>query len=813
MDQVSPSKPSIRDRLAAMRAKRKEKRHHHHRPPFLPHQSQVPTQPFIQNPIPKTSSPLPPQVPQPTPLPPPQVTQPLPTPSQVTQPLPTPSQVPQPTPLPPPSQPIAQPTPPVIPSTQEPPMETQTEAQDLNAQPSFRSPSQPKEERKSPSKNPQAVSAPQLGSVGSASVRSEDSRSVVSERSEESREPPTPKSSGSSSKPDSSKDDVVDSIISTIGANETRLTIGADDDDIDALLKDMGKGDQTKPLIAPPSDPEETLPAKFLEATSYGVDHPMLSHLPTSAEDISERLGGVFRDADKTNSAWASVPSSVLATASSRCSTCISSLESQLQTLLTQLTTCVASVGSLKLELPTDSPEIVRDIVGKIEPVLTQTETFLARLVKYKETSLKSLNGQVKEQLAFYRSLRGKIHQRVKTELEGVRSQVEEKEKGVMAETKESLVKVQPVLLNLLTSALSGLEGFTSELDHLKTVLKRLSSQDSTLPVLDKVHEATSQSTVLEALVKGFQEECQKDASHLLKWTALSHLIGQLKGWPSVIDPILEFLSTPTRTTLPSVGESQAKWNEARRKLAAAHAELEKEEAKDSAPKDEGNELERLLATSEAPAMSRRTILQEAIKRLTKAKTLASRQLLSGILLSKKAEFERYRTHFGEIVARLERIVPLVKRCVARHTRQKTVLGVQLQEMVTLLEESTGEELQRLRDATCKAMQTMIGTVNLSLAQTCKAADQSVINLVAYMKQIMLVGVPLTDSSFSVWNPVTLPSTPMPDSSAVTTSLRSIFDRVHLFIKECEKIQELQTTHQKESWKGLFLSIQEGLRN
>ena len=162
--------------------------------------------------------------------------------------------------------------------------------------------------------------------------------------------------------------------------------------------------------------------------------------------------------------------------------------------------------------------------------------------------------------------------------------------------------------------------------------------------------------------------------------------------------------------------------------------------------------------------------------------------------------------------SRLSKVSKVIKGVTEKYVRQRTMLGMQLEQMVAMLEESIKDERLQLVRATCRSIGSLVESVNTSLRESCKAADMAILNLVNYMKNMVLVGLPLVDSSLFAIHPTSvgtggsqLFSEKLENkvfqghNTGSALGLKRVFEEVKVFVKECETLQRLLQQHETQS--------------
>jgi hypothetical protein len=314
-----------------------------------------------------------------------------------------------------------------------------------------------------------------------------------------------------------------------------------------------------------------------------------------------------------------------------------------------------------------------------------------------------------------------------------------------------------------------------------------------------------------------------------------------LDKWPQALANLKHHLES-AQTTTPSLQECKEKWALTKRLLASKLAEgppPQREETTKASENENENELDALLAeASEDKKGDERENYTKDVERLKRAKTLAGNLLLSCVLLSYKEGLGEMEGEMKSETERLSKVSKVVKGLTERYVRQRTMLGMQLEQMVLMLEESVKEEKIQLVRATCRSIGTLVESVNVSLRESCKSADLAILNLVNYMKNMVLVGLPLVDSSlFSsnhmggsspMNNQKPIPLLGMKSSNTGASNqatilaghedgtalgLKRVFEEVKVFVKECETLQSILQRHEAESWKSMFATIPASLSN
>ena len=577
------------------------------------------------------------------------------------------------------------------------------------------------------------------------------------------------------------------------------------DAELEALLGGLTEGPKPTSL---PTSPNHS------SASTHPSIHPLTLALPSSADELVDNLGALLRDSDSTKSKWSTMSRGELVVLSQTCKGCVQRLEGEMQGLVANLATCVMSIENIRLTEATESTGLAKETLDRIRPVITQTQEMLQRLVVHRKHVLTSLATRIQEQTKFYKTLKGQQREKTLKELEGFKGQTEANQKVIEGETLEALEKVKPVLIKVLEGVRERLTQSKERVGRFGEILTRLgdhgSSVDTDAKIVELVHPLEAKLRIFDEMVQEYETKLKNDPRHLLHYTALAHLKDELAKWPESLAPLHGFLAT-AKTNVPSLEECKQKWALAKRLLKEAQARQDREDVETK--REEAGEVSELDVLLSGKVKSGGEG-EKDVERLQKAKVLASRMLLSRVLLNYKATLTAMQESMERDVAHADKVSKVVKTLTERYVRRRTMLGMQLEQMVLMLEESVKEETVQLVRATCRSIGSMVESVNISLRESCKEADLAILNLVNYMKNMVIVGLPLVDSSlfkkaYETHRSHDLGGTTCtkvpPDTSSL--ALRRVFDQVQVFVKECETLQTLLQRHEAESWKSMFASV------
>jgi hypothetical protein len=608
--------------------------------------------------------------------------------------------------------------------------------------------------------------------------------------------------------------DPLDKIIEQVEFNdEGRLQIGHDvsDTELEKLLAGLDKPRQ------PISTKDPDMHPTYLTRPT----HPLTVSLPSTADQLVENLGTLLRENESAHSKWGALSKQELRALGGTCDGCVEKIQHEIQGLLSTLSSCVMSIETIRFN--PGAGGIAKETLDRVKPIVGQTQDMLQRLVAHRRHVLETLASRIRAQTEFYSSLKTQLQTKTLKELQGFKDQSEAKQKIIESDVLEALTRVQPLLGRVLEGICGGFDKIKEKMGRFTEVAERLGQnkgRDETAEKLKSlVHPIEAKIEVMGEMIKGFQTKLEEDPRTLMHYTALERMEEELKKWPDSLVDLKDYLETSHLST-PSLEECKTKWALAKRLLAAKKAE--------GPPSDEDleegrSELDRLLS-GHGDKDGKEKYAKE-VQRLERAKELAGQLLLSCVLLSYRGGITAMEGEMEREHARLVKVGRVVKGLTERYVRQRTILGMQLEQMVLMLEESVKDERVQLVKATCRSIGSLVESVNLSLRESCKSADLAIRNLVNYMKNMVLIGLPLVDSSlFSGGGFQVKPLTTMtPDSrhQALGTGdqghrghedgsalgLKRVFEEVKVFVKECERLQTLLKTHEEESWKSMFVAI------
>lgn len=603
--------------------------------------------------------------------------------------------------------------------------------------------------------------------------------------------------------------------------NNITLNINTTDEEIDNMLRNIDKS-ITHPPSNTPDQNNSHGQTTFMNSGAHVSSsvHSILTALPASSTDFIDSLPSMFRDVRSTSSKWSKISKTEIASAVQECRTVLRKTDTDIHSLFESLSACVMAIEGTRMH-ETSENNTVCNVVQRIRPVIQQTQNILQRLVAHRRHMLVTLSVRVAEHCRFYESLRTKQTKHTRSEIERYTRQASEKNDLIDHETASVLEKTRPILIRVLTSINVGISDVKNRVEKCGGVIEKLNPKDFVVvqPVLAKLD-------TLQTIVKGFVEKNkhvgQGDPS--VRYGTIASIHKNLTEWSDSLAPLKKYLSS-TSNDVPTAEECKDKWETAKRLYneAVHKKELLKASAVGNENESDGDSslADKINGRSELDILLSGTISHDpddTIKRLERAKELASNLMLSRCLVNYKTVVDTLNTKLDGEIKNIGKLAHIVKFHTEKHIRKRSMIGMQLEQMLHILEESVKEESEQLAIATSSAIVSTVSTTSTTLRESCREANLAVMNLVNYIRNMVIIGLPLIDSAI-FGNDFVKPSTfgVMPHTQPIQhnvpaesignqTVIRTIFNTMQKFIHDCEMIQKHMNKYEMESWRCMYIT-------